>query len=354
MNMEKIELFSLDFSKNYTEGLADLFSSGLIATGQSVYDLEQKLQEVYNVANCVCFDNMTTAIAQLLMNLNIGLGDTVLCHPYSCLSTTMGVLLAGAKVEWVPLNYETLCVDPKWLHDSATNAKAFLNYNVAGFVGNLHEFSKACQQRNIIFINDCNNAELSKYDGKYSVEFGDYAILSFYPNRSFGAIDGGAILSNFPLNDLQKHKRLGVDYKNYRDSDGLFVEEHDVKIISGSNNMSNISAKICLNKVINIDEIRRAKKETYSLLMDEFFDISIAPNEKSDVVPWLFPIYTNKPHEKLKKLKQLGIASTELHYPNDHYTVFRSKHHHTAVRKDLLWLPNDKRLLKFSKQLRAQ
>ena len=77
----------------------------------------------------------------------------------------MAIALVGAEVRWLPISKDTLTLDMNILENSLDQIKVILNYNVAGYLSDLQYLENICREKNIIFINDCNNSEFSKFNG---------------------------------------------------------------------------------------------------------------------------------------------------------------------------------------------
>ena len=348
--MLKTKLFPSEFAQEDLLGLDDLFRSGQVNAGPFVAELEVQLSSFYDRNYCYCFSDMTTAISQLLFELDVKPGDTILCHPFSCLSTTMAIKLVGANVEWIKFDFNKMAIDLDDLASRKTISNILINYNVAGYLPDFDRLEQICKAKSITLINDCNNAELSKFRNIFAPKFGDYCIMSFYPNRWFGAIDGGAILSDNIMRGLKQKQRLGIDRQSYRNKLGAFNHEHDVTVPAGANNMHNLSARIVLNKLNYSNEIRSRTKDTFNLLLSKFVENTIKQTEGGDVIPWLFPIKVENPPRVIETLNYLGFEATELHFLNDRYSVFetgRSKHDISKV----LWLPLSTNCLNIPKEI---
>lgn len=345
-----IRLFNCAVPSYYRDGIDTIFNDGNLASGHFVKELEIALGQIYQM-DCVAFSNMTTALLQLFKSLNLTAGDTVLCHPFCCLSTSMAIKLAGLNVEWIQFDQSTLCLDIKSLQKRISDAKVLLNYNVSGFLPDLRLVAQLCKENNVIFINDCNNSELSKSREKFSVQYGDYSVTSFYPNRTFGAIDGAAILSSkSALGVLRKYQRLGISKEDYRQSNGLFNPKHDVNVVAGCNNMSNISAKLILNRLKFFNKIMTEKRKTFEVIADVLKEVTIRPDGINETVPWAMPIFVNDCTAFHEKMFNIGIETTELHFDNSQYSLF-SGNGDVLAPSNLMWAPFDAQILQYSEEI---
>ena len=345
-----IKLFNCAIPSYYRDGIDTIFDDGNLASGDFVKDLEIAMGQIYQM-DCITFSDMTTALLQLFRSLNLLAGDTVLCHPFCCLSTSMAIKLAGLNVEWIQFDQSALCLDIKSLQKRISDAKVLLNYNVSGFLPDLRMVEQLCKENDVIFINDCNNSEISKSNGRFSVQYGDYSVTSFYPNRTFGAIDGAAILSSkSALGVLRKYQRLGISKEEYRQTNGLFNPKHDVNVLAGCNNMSNISAKLILNRLKFFDTIVTQKRKMFEVIADELKEVTIGPDGVNEIVPWVIPIFVNDCIAFHEKMLNMGIETTELHFDNSQYSLFGGNGDGSPP-SNLMWAPFDPRILQYSEEI---
>jgi len=345
-----IKLFDCSIHTDYQVGVDKIFENGDLVYGSFVNELELKLGDIYQM-NCISFSDMTTALVQLFKSLHLKNGDVVLCHPYCCLSTTMAIKLAGLNVQWLALDKKNLCIDISSLQKKISVAKVVLNYNIGGFLPDLQIIENICSENDVIFINDCNNSDLSKIRKKFSPQYGDYSILSFYPNRNFGAIDGAAILSNKKdLSDLKKYQRLGIIRGEYRQTNGLFNPMHDVETIAGSNTMSNISAKLVLNRLKSFSKTMLEKIQTFNKISDSLKDITVRPSDIYEIVPWAIPIFVKDPLNFHHNMSKIGIETTDLHFDNSKYILF-GENLNLLHPFHLMWAPLDVRIVKHSEEI---
>lgn len=345
-----IKLFDCSIPLEQRIGIGQIFDNGEIVDGRFTSELEIKLKNIYEM-DCILFSDMTTALAQLFKLLDLKSGDKVLCHPFCCLSSTMAIKLAGLNVEWIPLDKKNMCIDIGSLCQKISEAKVLLNYNVAGFLPDLEKIENLCSDNNVYFINDCNNSELSKVKGKFSVQYGDYSILSFYPNRTFGAIDGAAIMSNKKdLRGLFKFQRLGISRHDYRQANGLFNPMHEVDSVAGRNTISNISARLVLNKLTFFSETILEKRRIFGEIIKHFRKLTISPSSIYEIVPWAVPIFVKDAPSFHENMNKIGIEATELHFDNSKYSLFGKKENKLHP-FPIMWLPLDQRILNHSKEI---
>lgn len=339
-----VNIFDGSVDRSIVNKLGEILQSGQLNSGPYVDELETLISEIYGAAQCFAFSDMTTAIIQLLRYLRVGKNDVIACHPYCCLSTTMAINVIGAKVRWIDLCPKSLSLNISSLSDEIKGAKVLLNYNVAGYLPNLSKIEEICKLNDVLLINDCNNSHLSKFCDKFAVSYGDYSILSFYPNRNFGGIDCGIIISKNPLDgNFREYTRLGLDRQNYKNDKGVFYENHDVNIATGANNCTNLSAYIILNKLERFNQCLIEGQTLFDEYMSHLELQSFIPTINSQPVPWVYPIKVRDVNVSMNLLRSIGVDVALLHYPNNKYSVFDADNKLTSWIDDLnrkvIWIP---------------
>lgn len=349
--MSIIRVFKTCTDSKVLSAAKDCLLTGLVAAGPSVPELQEQFASLHNKKYAVGFSDMTSAIESLLRVIGVKEGDLVLCHSYSCLSTTMAIAQVGAKPLWVDLEEDSPRICLEDFTAKIPMAKAALVYNIAGFNSDIKSIEAVCKKNDVVLINDCNNASLTVLEGKFLGEYGDYSIHSFYPNRDLSGIDGGMIVTNEETSlDLKLHQRFGIDPLRYRDNNGEISESYSVDTIAGSNNLTNICAAMVLAQLENIPMHQDYKTEVfrdiYSSLPAEM-RFNCEPHSDCKIVPWAIPIKCSDPLILKKLLAEKGVQSTRLHFPNNNYEIFgRSEtlKNTKTFYDSCIWVPVNKKL----------
>ena len=339
-----MRLFESSVSYNSTV-LSDLLSSQEIAHGSYVGAVEAKLSQMHRAKCAYLYSDMTSALVELLRSIGIGNGSKVAMHSYSCLSTTASVIMTGADVTWIDLDVEgpwlSLAELKKWIDD----VDLVINYNIAGYSPNLIALEALCQSRDICLINDCNASFLSKIDNKPIGAFGDYAILSFYPNRPVNGLDGGAIICNSDVtSELGPRKRFGIDPTKYRTDDGEINPKYNQEYITGANSCSNVSAYFISESLKKFDK-KFEERTAARAQLEELFPVEKVSALDSNLAPWLFPVRCLDPLKSKQWFSSRHVPSTRLHFPNHFYSAFHSGRNVSSLKNteihyaSLIWIP---------------
>jgi perosamine synthetase len=322
-----IKLFNSKFNNRSISIIKKNFLSGDIYSGNQVKKFEVNLLKFFKKhKEVVALSDLSNAIFLLLKVCNIKKGDEILVASFNCLSSTTSIVNVGAKPVWVDLNKdypEMSLSDCEKKVNKKT--KALILYHVAGYPSETSKFKNFCKKNNLIFIEDINNSFGSKIDGFHVGTNSDYTILSFYPNRQLGSINGAAVVcsNNKIASKLKRLRKYGIDKNKFRNKNGEINENFDLKEIGYFFEMSDTSAAILnyrlkyFNKNLkrtkeNVDLYKAKLKNTKLISKIDFYKNS-RPN------CWVYFIRSKNSQYILKKLKNKNIECSKLHYPNHLY-----------------------------------
>ena len=131
-----------------------------------------------------------------LLGLGIKAEDEVIMPSLSYIATANSVKYVGAKPVFVDVDYQTWQIDPYKIEAKINSkTKAIMPVHLYGGVPNLNEISKIAKKFNLKIIHDSAEAG-SKFDSKYSTNFKDASVISFFPNKIMTTGEGGALCTN--------------------------------------------------------------------------------------------------------------------------------------------------------------
>lgn len=331
-----IELFHVSFDEEIKNIVLETLDSKAIASGPNIAKLENQLSEIYPGKHALAVNDMTNGMVVLLSALGLSNGDEILVSPFSCLATTSPMALLGIKPVWVDINPSNMALDINSVAQKITpKTKAILAYHVAGYPSDVESLSKFAKDKGLLFIEDCNSAFGSKYNAKLLGTFADAVVLSFYPNRQVGSIDGAAILFSNPEHyELAKlRRRYGVDFNGFRKPNGEINEEKDVTTYGYSATISNVSAGIISAKLDSfIVQMQKTKNNVnqmntiISTLQNEYNNVieCINPLYGADINNWVYFVAVNNKNLFMDEMKKNGVQVSSLHLRNDLYSCFNS------------------------------
>ena len=256
----------------------------------------------------------------------------------TCIASNTPIINLGGCIKWADVDPNNGMVTVETIKkkiDKNTVAVSFVNWG--GVIAEIDKIYNYCKSKNILVIQDAAHSFLAKYKNIPICYFADFTCYSFQAIKHFTCGDGGAIISK-SLSHYQKSKKLkwfGYDRENSKDKQGNWKKpQEDVDILENDVgfkfNMNNVSAAIGLGEVNKVNStiskhIKNAELYT-SIFKNNYKIKSIKQNSNAKSVYWVYTIILDKSLNRgkiIKELKKFGIASGQIHIPNDLYSCFK-------------------------------
>tara|TARA_Y100000310_G_scaffold167546_2_gene167397 strand:+ start:34918 stop:36156 length:1239 start_codon:yes stop_codon:yes gene_type:complete len=180
------------------EAVNNVFNSGIFTSGEKVKEFEMKFSKHYGVKHAISVINGTIAIELVLKSLGIGKNDEVIVPSHTAIPTVEPVLHVGAKPVFVDILEDNYNINPLEVEKAITKkTKAVILVHLYGNPANLYELIKICEKRKIFLIEDCAQANGSRYNNSHVGTFGIAGCFSFYPTKNMTVCgEGGMIITN--------------------------------------------------------------------------------------------------------------------------------------------------------------
>ncbi len=142
--------------------------------------------------------NGSDALEIALRALDIGPGDEVIVPAMTWIATATAVMLAGAKPVFVDIDLHDYNLGLSNLANAITpKTRAVIAVHLYGNPANLEALNQFCVDNRVNLIEDCAQAHLAKFNGKYCGTFGIISTFSFFPGKNIGAFgDAGCICTD--------------------------------------------------------------------------------------------------------------------------------------------------------------
>ncbi len=255
----KIPFKKINFGKAYKD-LKPLFKSGLIGLGDIVFEFEKELASFVGSKYVVAVDSCTSALfLSLKFEASQGLKEvsipsmTVPLVANACLETGLNIKF-NDRTDWVGSAYD------------------IIGSNV---VDSAHQL-----QRN----------QYKNFKGKK-------LCFSFYPTKTIGSADGGAIATDDKkfANWVKSVSTYGRNQKSRRGNSW----DYDVQMLGYKRHYTNLQAAICLEQLRRLDETNARRQRIVSI-----YNNGLGYSNKSD---YLYRINMEDRDRFIRYAKQNGV-----------------------------------------------
>ena len=183
---------------DYKKLLEEVLDTGFLIGGPFIDQVEEKIQDLSKIKNCVCLGNATDGLEIIFDFLNLPLNSKVLVPAHTMLATASAAKSAGLIPEPVDVDPTTYMLEfDQLIQCDLNNVSAIMVTQLNGVVADMNPIRKFCDKNNIFLIEDSAQGIGAFNEDKHAGSWGIGGCLSFYPAKIIGCLgDGGAIITN--------------------------------------------------------------------------------------------------------------------------------------------------------------
>jgi RNA polymerase sigma factor (sigma-70 family) len=127
-----------DLGPEEIAAVGEVISSGMIAQGKRVAELERRWAEFVGTKHAVAFSNGTTALMSIFQGLGLAPGDEVITVAHTFAATANAILYTGATPVFVDIEPETYLIDAARIEAAITpQTRAIAPVHLFGLVARL-------------------------------------------------------------------------------------------------------------------------------------------------------------------------------------------------------------------------
>jgi len=188
----------LSIKAEIDSAIAQVIAQSAFIRGKHVDVFEQAWAGTLKVKHCISCANGTDALYITMRGLGLQPGDEVITTAHSWIATSETITQAGGRVVFCDTQEDSFNIDPRLIEAKITKATVgIIPVHLCGQPADMDEIMAIAKKHNLWVIEDCAQAHLATYKGKFVGTFGDAATFSFYPGKNLGAYgDAGCIVTN--------------------------------------------------------------------------------------------------------------------------------------------------------------
>jgi len=282
-----------------------VLSSGSLAQGARVRELEERFAAFVGVPHAVATSSGTTALHLALLGYGVGPGDEVITVPFTFIASATTVLYTGARPVFVDVDEGTFNIDPRQIEAAITaRTRAILPVSLYGQPADLPAIAEIAQRHGLELIEDAAQTHGAAVRGRRSGSWGA-GCFSFYPTKNMTTGEGGMVTTSDP--DLADRVRLGREH-------GMRVRYHHESL--GYNfRMTDIHAAIGLAQLAKLPAYNARRREVAARYDAELRGV-ITPHAAMGMTH-VYHQYTIRVHRRdefVERLRDRGVG-TGVYYP---------------------------------------
>jgi 8-amino-3,8-dideoxy-alpha-D-manno-octulosonate transaminase len=272
--MPGTELFGAEERKE----IEDVLSTGILfrfnhdAQRNNIWkakDFEAEAKKITGAKHALAVSNGSAAILAALAASGIGMGDEVICPPFTYIATIEAVLMLGALPVFAEID-ETLCLSAEGIKNAITpKTKAVCLVHMCGGNANMDEIMAVVNEHQLTLVEDAGQAFAASYKGTATGLFGKAGAYSFDFFKIATAGEGGVLVTN----DEATYKLADsyCDHGHDHIGNNRGMENHP--IIGFNYRISELHAAVGAAQTRKVPAIREANLKNKAFLQKELSKI---------------------------------------------------------------------------------
>jgi perosamine synthetase len=249
-----------DLGQEEVDAVSEVLSSGMIAQGKRVAELERRWAEFVGTKHAVAFSNGTTALMSIFAGLGLTAGDEVITVAHTFAATANAILYTGATPVFVDIEPETYLIDAARIEAAITpRTRAIAPVHLFGLVADMDTIQAIADRHGLAVVEDACQAHGATYRGRRAGAFG-HGAFSLYATKNMTTAEGGFVTTD--------DDRLADWLRLYRNQ-GMRTR-YDFEMLGFNFRMTDVHAAIGL---VQLDKLERntARRQEVAARYDAAF-----------------------------------------------------------------------------------
>ena len=271
---EFIPLHEPQFEGNEKKYVTDAIDSTYVSSsGYYVNKFEEDISVLTSCTKAVSLVNGTSALSLAMYMSNVRTGDLVITQPLTFIATCNAIHHLGASPIFIDISLDSLGLDPAAVlefleahacidddgncvfKESGQKIKAIVPMHTFGHPVDLDQFTKICEDWNLILIEDAAESLGSLYKGKHTGTFGRFGALSFNGNKTITTGGGGMLLCSKAFEgerakNLSTTAKLPHPYEFFHDEAGFNMRMPNLNAALGCAQLESLESFLIAKKII--------------------------------------------------------------------------------------------------------
>jgi perosamine synthetase len=185
-----------DLGPEEIAAVTEVLSSGMIAQGRKVAELEDRWATLCGVRHAIATSNGTTALMSIVAGLKLGPGDEVITVSHTFAATANAILYTGATPVFIDIEPGTYLMDAAKIEAAITpRTRAIMPVHLFGLVADMDAILEVANRHGLAVIEDACQAHGATYHGRRAGSFGPSA-FSLYATKNLTTAEGGLVTTD--------------------------------------------------------------------------------------------------------------------------------------------------------------
>jgi perosamine synthetase len=192
--------------------VTEVLTSGMLAQGRKVAELEERWSEFVGVRHTVAMANGTLALMSIFSGIGLEPGDEVITVSHTFAATANAILSTGATPVFIDIEPDTYLIDAKRIEAAITpRTRAICPVHLFGLVADMDMIQAIADRHGLAVVEDACQAHGATFRGRMAGSFGIGA-FSLYATKNMTTAEGGFVTTNDDkLADwLRLHRNQGM------------------------------------------------------------------------------------------------------------------------------------------------
>ncbi|HVA87794.1 MAG TPA: DegT/DnrJ/EryC1/StrS family aminotransferase [Candidatus Saccharimonadales bacterium] len=297
-----------DLGPEEVAAVTEVLTSGMIAQGRKVAELEARWAEYCGVKHAIALSNGTVALMAIFAGLGLGPGDEVITVSHTFAATANAILFTGATPVFVDIEPDTYLIDAGRIEAAITQrTRAIVPVHLFGLVADMDMISAIADRHGLAVVEDACQAHGATFRGRRAGSFG-HGAFSLYATKNMTTAEGGFVTTN--------DDRLADWLRLYRNQ-GM-RSRYQFEMLGYNFRLTDLAASIGLVQ-LNKLERNTARRQAIAATYDEAFaglqvGLPVTPEGRTHV----FHQYTLRVGPErdaiLAELRESGVGA-DVYYP---------------------------------------
>jgi perosamine synthetase len=185
-----------DIGPEEVAAVTDVLTSGMLAQGRRVAELERRWADFCGVKHAIATSNGTTALMSILAGLGLGPGDEVVTVAHTFAATANAILYTGATPVFVDIEPDTYLIDAKRIEAVITpRTRAIVPVHLFGLVADMDMITAIAERHGLAVVEDACQAHGATFRGRRAGAFG-HGAFSLYATKNMTTAEGGFVTTD--------------------------------------------------------------------------------------------------------------------------------------------------------------